>query len=553
MLQAAMIEGFRAADYFDAFSHVDKNIRSLMDVVAATATATADAPGSDSESQKTRSSQTANTIQPPCLDNIDGDSEEEATVAFLCSGLPHYEGPVAINYDSLETALDAYLQSTRGACTGSDADADEDDDDEEPVYEEAWVVEHQLQRQLQSPETLGGPARDTGLLAYEGWICFEALEEAARAALQLDSRQWCRIGARTETEYMLYYAIDTGPDTDAEQWAVQIPKPSVAADVFESEMITMAYVLEHSDIHVPQILASEMTSLNSVGVPYAIVSRLAGEPLGRHWHGLSGHEKRRVLDQVADVVVQLSELRLPRIGSLAARDGALVVGPLLDPRRAESGYSADAAVLGPFDTCADYYAALIDASLVALDALDSTAEEEATAAAEHSFDRMELMEYRRMVARFASPLAEFALAPRALDLQHFLVDPATLRISGVVDWTFGSCRPLGSVVQAPPFTFDDTPRWEPVALDMRLRHRRNLVRYRRWFVSGLRKRAWAALGKRRSEQLARLVDRGYWRFKFEHEIAEHVMYSNPWSFRAIWQHVHPDAEFAVWFAQTRPS
>ncbi|KAJ2787648.1 hypothetical protein GGI15_000536 [Coemansia interrupta] len=539
MLQAAMIEGFRAADYFDAFSHVDKNIRSLMDVVAAAA----DGPGSDSESQKTRSSQTANTIQPPCLANIDGDSEEEATVAFLCSGLPHYEGPVAIDYDSLETSLDAYLQSTRGTCAG--ADDGDDDDDEEPVYEEAWVVERRpRQEPQQSPQTLGGPAGDAGLLAYEGWISFEALEEAARTALQLPAHQRCRLGSRTESEYMLHYAIETGPGAEAEQWTVQIPKPSVAADVFASELITMAYVREHSDVCVPQILASEMTSLNGAGVPYAIVERLAGEPLGRHWHGLSAHEKRRVLDQIADAVVQLSQLRLPRIGSLAARDGALVVGPLLDPRRAEPGYSD--APLGPFDTCAEYYTALIDASLAALEALEGPS-------AEQSFDRMELLAYRRMAPRFAACSDGFALAPRALDLQHFLVDPATLRISGVVDWTFGGSRPLGSVVQAPAFTFDDAPRWEPVALDMRLRHRRNLVRYRRWFVSGLRKRAWAALGKQASEQLARLVDRGYWRFKYEHEIAEHVMYSNPWTFRAVWQHVHPDDEFAVWFAQTRPS
>ncbi|KAJ2857694.1 hypothetical protein J3B02_000822 [Coemansia erecta] len=533
---------FLAADYYDAFNSVDKNIRILMD-----------AP-SDSDSQKTRDSHMTlpkdhQQIQPPCLDGIDVDDEEEATVAFLCSGLPHYEGPAAINYSSLRIALDGYVQGMRRG-GASAAYYDSDEDDEEYVAETAW--EDDGRRQLLSPLTLAETPRDHGLSAYEGWIDFEQLAAVAAQSLGIDSMQ-CRVGQRHETEYMLFYEIiETAAGDDS--WIAQIPKPTVAAGVFESEIITMAYVAENSSISVPMVFASDFTSLNSVGVPYAITSRIQGDSLGKHWHQLNSRAKRKVLDQIADIVVQLSQMRLPMVGSLIGRNGELVVGPLLEPRQSEFGYAqpdshAISRHSGPFSSAAEYFRAMIQASLDALDVIEGGDRHQG----EPSMDRIELSTYMEFALEFGSTPGSdsFALMPRCLDLHNFLINPGTWQITGVVDWTFSGSRPLSTVVQPPAFTFDDSPRWEPVGLEMRLRYRRNLVRYRRWFMAGVRKKAWAALGKRGSEDLALLVDRGYWLYKFHHEICEHVLYSNPWSFRAIWEQQHPDDEFTIWFATAR--
>ncbi|KAJ1829176.1 hypothetical protein LPJ56_000562 [Coemansia sp. RSA 2599] len=538
-----MADTFLASDYYDAFSSVDKNIRILMD-------ATEPAAPSDSDSQKTRDSHMTlpkdQRIQPPGLDGIDMDDDEEATVTFLCSGLPHYEGPAAINYSSLRVALDGYARGMRrgSAC----ATYDSDEDDEEPVAETSWDGGG---RQLLSPQTLAETPADHGLTAYEGWIDFEQLAEVAALALGVDVA-CCRVGRRRETEYMLCYEVEAAGDC----WVAQIPKPSVPAGVFESEILTLAYVAENSSISVPLVVASDFTSLNSVGVPYAITTRIPGDSLGTHWRRLDSRVKRKILDQIAEVVVQLSQIRLPMVGSLVGRNGELAVGPLLEPRQCEPGYSrkdrAARARLcdGPFGSAAEYFRAMIRSSLDALDVI----EDRRVSAGEPSLDRIELTTYLEFVAAFSGDAAgsdEFALMPRCLDLHNFLVDAATWQITGVVDWTYGASRPLSIVVQPPAFTFDDSPRWEPVCLEMRLRHRRNLVRYRRWFLAGLRKKAWAALGKTRSEDLALLVDRGYWLYKFHYEICEHVLYTNPWSFRALWEHLHPSDEFAIWFATVR--
>ncbi|KAJ1932936.1 hypothetical protein GGF37_006893, partial [Kickxella alabastrina] len=65
----------------------------------------------------------------------------------------------------------------------------------------------------------------------------------------------------------------------------------------------------------------------------------------------------------------------------------------------------------------------------------------------------------------------------------------------------------------------------------------------------LRRHAGARmLGHERVRMLAEWVDLGYWPYKFHVEVCESVAYGNPWTFRALWEHVHPNEDFAVWFA-----
>ncbi|KAJ2740911.1 hypothetical protein GGI20_005539 [Coemansia sp. BCRC 34301] len=602
---------FSTADYLDAFSNIDRSIRDLIDGHhRTTARSTCRTPphsakqvGHASSLLSPKRSIARSSAPPPLppkkppLATIvqsrpaptnkgvnDDDDDEAAAVAFLCCGLPHYEGPAPIYYSNLSSALDAYYRSTRNALRLDDfgvplAPFAEDDGEEEHIPDAAWDIPR-LPRttadvpSILSPQTLAGSPRDAGLSTYEGWIDFEELQLAVNATLVTpDDNALTRysIGRRTETDYMVYYAIGAAStnssspgDTNTDEgsgggggggsWAVQIPKPTVPQDVFESEIISLAYVNEHTKLPVAQILAYDFSPTNAVGVPYAIVSRMPGESLAAHWHLLKSRQKRKVLDQIADFVIQLSELQFPRIGSLAAGDGELVIGPLLDARQNELGYSAssnDPHAYGPFSTTTTYYRAMIAASVKALHALDHAT---GGCSGEPSLNHIELDAFAAFVDRFVITKYDggpFVLMPESLDLHHFVFDRRTCRLTGLVDWTYSSVRPIVSLMQPPSFTFDDTPRWEPHLLNARLAYRRNLVRYRQWFISGLQKRAWAALGKEKSKELAQLVCTGYWRYKFESEICENVQYSNPWTFRAIWEYLHPNEEFAVWFAMAR--
>ncbi|KAJ1894146.1 hypothetical protein LPJ71_007038, partial [Coemansia sp. S17] len=145
---------------------------------------------------------------------------------------------------------------------------------------------------------------------------------------------------------------------------------------------------------------------------------------------------------------------------------------------------------------------MIAASLDALKVLESD-----DGSSEPSLDQIELETYSLLADRFVVSKYDngpFVLMPESFDLHHFVFDRRTCRLTGVIDWTYSSVRPFVTLVQPPSFTFDDTPRWEPHLLNARMSYRRNLVRYRQWFMSGLQKRAWAALGKEKSKELAQL-------------------------------------------------
>ncbi|KAJ1958739.1 hypothetical protein EC988_000106 [Linderina pennispora] len=490
-----------STDFLDAFDDIDRNIRSLIDnqkylgspplSVASTASINRPAPERD---------------------------DEEAAVAFLCSALPHYEGPTPIFYDSLDSALDAYAKET------------EDVPEEESVEDAAWECVETSQ------------VDDDGLDNYQGWIDLELVIEIAQKILPVDGA--CRIGARSETDYMLVYEIVPAGSTEA-LWVLQVPRPGVPARVFESEILTVTYVGQNSDLPVPVVWSYDFDPANSVGVPYAIMSKLPGVSLARSWYTMTALQKRSALAQIANVVVQLSQLEFPLIGSLRLEDNLPTIGPVLDPRQIEDGYCDVDMQYGPFTTTIDYYRAMINASSAALQILDGTTG--------LSLDQIEIAQYLDMSEHFACTAynrGPFAVSLCNFDCHHFLFN-ADFRLTGIVDWSFSAIKPLPTLLQAPSFAFDDTPRWEPILLEPRNAYRRNLVRYRQWFKAGVQKSAWALLGKSTSEVFAELVNSGYWRYKFESEIMEHVRYSNPWSFRAIWEHIHKGEDFAMWFASLR--
>ncbi|KAJ1960927.1 hypothetical protein GGI12_003536 [Dipsacomyces acuminosporus] len=323
---------------------------------------------------------------------------------------------------SLDDSLLAYCNQQQQITCMDEENLGDLLDNEEYIDETSWEPANSNREQeskggLLSPQTLNDQAsyNDEGLTNYEGWIDFEELLDIVRQVLKLHDFMECKVGKRRETEYMLLYAVDItttddGHNGDGDGWFVQIPKPNIDVKIFESEILSMAYIRENTDLPISTVWTYDFTTSNPVGVPYAILNELPGEPLELYWNQqLSSREKRRVLEQIADVVVQLSQLEFPLIGSLVMDDdnNCPTIGPLLDPRQYEIGYEdLDPFVYddtagdgmpkhryGPFEDTSSYYHAMIDASIDALNNyMQRNSGEE-----DHSLDMIELETYKDFV------------------------------------------------------------------------------------------------------------------------------------------------------------
>ncbi|KAJ1892278.1 hypothetical protein LPJ66_006439, partial [Kickxella alabastrina] len=350
-------QDFCTADYFEALSSVDRNIRDLIATQQVQphkrSTIFQLPPFPLSPPTPTLTLTITNEIAA----EAEAEEEEEAMVAFLCSGLPHYEGTRPVNYDSLEG------HDNRDNSSDSDNGSKAEDEEEVGEWEGGWEPEPE-------PEPVAaGAGADAAVAALEGWVDFDELRLAVCAALQLTGG--CRIGhgpqGRWETEYMLFYDIDTGTAGEEERMAVQMAKPGVSAEAFGSEILTLAYIGEKSALPVPRVLHAELsgTSCGRVGAAYAVVTVVEGEGLAPYWHRWGGKERRQVLDQIALLAVGLSELQLPTIGALVAdsNGGGVVVGPVLDRRMGEPGYAGSGPDMGPFATALEFHRAMVYASL----------------------------------------------------------------------------------------------------------------------------------------------------------------------------------------------
>ncbi|KAJ2800317.1 hypothetical protein H4R21_003226, partial [Coemansia helicoidea] len=302
-----------AAACFDALSSIDQSIRSLNSarprpalevetagLLCATLSHGLHSPASATASTivQTPSERRATkgfSHLPPSLDFIgntggggggggavDGVDDEEAVVAFLCSGLPHYEGSAPIHYDDLDLSLTLYTeqQQWRAGCG--------DPDEEEYVSDSAWGEgSYQslcgVPAQLPSPQTPSmSHAASAGPAAYEEWIDVGALLEAAQEAANPGPGFWLRVARRTETDHMLLYHLETEP-AGGPGCVAQIAKPAVPLHVFESEILSLAYVNEHTSLPVPSVLAYHFSAANPVGVPFAILDALPGTLLTELW------------------------------------------------------------------------------------------------------------------------------------------------------------------------------------------------------------------------------------------------------------------------------
>ncbi|KAM3468169.1 hypothetical protein MY5147_008198 [Beauveria neobassiana] len=163
------------------------------------------------------------------------------------------------------------------------------------------------------------------------------------------------------------------------KWAFRTPRPDGAGkglpavllcELMRSEVATLDYLARYSSIPVPRVIHHSCTDVNSIGVPYILMTVAPGVPFAEHLSRvrLVGGQNpsdaaAQILRQLGKISFDLSNLRFDKIGSLWKKDDSFGVGEI----RAPAFVTQDRYALsmetqrGPFSTEQDYYKALMDA------------------------------------------------------------------------------------------------------------------------------------------------------------------------------------------------
>ncbi|KAJ4303440.1 hypothetical protein N0V90_002334 [Kalmusia sp. IMI 367209] len=150
---------------------------------------------------------------------------------------------------------------------------------------------------------------------------------------------------------------------DGNKWLVRIPKSAfsdIPTDLIEyfvaSEYATLKF-LETTKVPAPKAfgygLASDRT--NHVGVSFLFMEVLHGRPY--YSHMAMDDQKNHIINQLADILIEISTHPFPKAGSLVIRDGNIDVSQTASNRFPKLDR------YGPFNNDFDYFTAIAEQHL----------------------------------------------------------------------------------------------------------------------------------------------------------------------------------------------
>ncbi|RAK75226.1 phosphotransferase family protein [Aspergillus fijiensis CBS 313.89] len=225
----------------------------------------------------------------------------------------------------------------------------------------------------------------------------------------------------------------------------------------ENETAILTWLREHTSIPVPDVVAFDVTSANPLVCEYLICNRCPGQAISDIYSTLSEAQLDSILLQLMKILLELHQHQFPRIGGLAfdeQQQRSITVGPMLDEHFWFTGdipryFSKEETFTslnfrGPFDSFADYVSAAVRSYLHVADI--------------HPSLQSPLAPFRSRIAAFLDRLpalagdtpteCNFYLAHKDLHFANILYDPATDRITAILDWEFAGTVPY--------------PQWDPV-------------------------------------------------------------------------------------------
>ncbi len=110
--------------------------------------------------------------------------------------------------------------------------------------------------------------------------------------------------------------MDIGEAVFSRKVVIREPKEEASPCQIENEIAFLTYIAKHHpSIPVPKVYTFNIDQKGS-NSPFIAMEFIEGQPLDSQWSGLSEPEKTTIVDEIAQLVVQLGEIDLGGIGGL---------------------------------------------------------------------------------------------------------------------------------------------------------------------------------------------------------------------------------------------
>ncbi|CAG8948329.1 unnamed protein product [Penicillium salamii] len=211
--------------------------------------------------------------------------------------------------------------------------------------------------------------------------------------------------------------------------------------IMRSEVATLEF-LEETKIPAPKVFDLSLDEANPVGVRYILMEKLPGRSLS--WSDATRKQRLKVIDQLADIYIELHAHPFPMMGSLDEIGSKLFIGPFARESLADFGESG-LKMLGPFSSSEQYYNAHLDLILDLIVRQEAYANRPIDAFLIHRY----LQENLPTILPYASlDDASFYLKHADEKGDQILVDDQ-FRITGIIDWEWAHTGPKFSVFNSP--------------------------------------------------------------------------------------------------------
>ncbi|KAH0354608.1 hypothetical protein KCU81_g1454, partial [Aureobasidium melanogenum] len=187
-----------------------------------------------------------------------------------------------------------------------------------------------------------------------------------------------------------------------------------------SEVETLKF-LSRTNIRVPEVFHHSCNE-TEIGTPYVLMEKLPGKPL--QWSNASAQQKTKVMEQLADVFLELEKHPFPVTGSLSQGG---VVGPFAQNHMFVSPFES----LGPFSTSKDSLTSILTHEI------DMIKDGELSTLATDNF-LTHLWRLEHLPGLLANATDNHFYLKHADDKgDHILIDE-DYNITGIIDWEWAS-------------------------------------------------------------------------------------------------------------------